>query len=68
MALLLIAGGGTFSVTSLSHPQQAQSVRAAAAVNDLQILDKNEQAMQQMDQLLDDDAPADNSTAPSPQS
>lgn len=61
MALLLIAGGGTVGVTTWQH---AQRVPASATVNDLQILDRNEQALQQMDQLLDDDAPADNSSAP----
>ena len=61
MALLLIAGGGTVGITTWQH---AQRVPASATVNDLQILDKNEQALQQMDQLLDDDAPSDNSSAP----
>jgi hypothetical protein len=53
MALLLIAGGGTVGVTTY---QRAQPVQASATVNDLQILDKNEQALQQMDQLLQDAA------------
>ena len=40
----------------------------SAAVNDLQILDKNQQALQQVDQLLQDEAPADTGTsAPQPQ-
>ena len=64
MALLLIAGGGGVGVFT-SHPR---AVQASATVNDLQILDKNEQALQQMDQLLDDSAPADNSGAVPPQS
>jgi len=62
MALLLIAGGGGVGIF---HPR---TVQASATVNDLQILDKNEQALQQMDQLLDDSAPADNSGAVPPQS
>jgi hypothetical protein len=66
MALLLIAGGGSIGMYSYphSHPQQVQ---ASAAVNDLKILDSNEQALQQMDQLLQDDTQADNTAAP-PQS
>jgi hypothetical protein len=35
----------------------------SAAVQDLQILDKNDQALQTMDQLLQDDAAADDSTS-----
>jgi anti-sigma factor RsiW len=61
MALLLIAGGGTVGITAWPH---SQPVHASATVNDLQILDKNQQALQQMDQLLQDDAPADNTSAP----
>ena len=60
MALLLIAGGGTFGVTSFQ--QRTQPVQASATVNDLQILDKNEQALQQMDQLLQDAANTDTDT------
>ena len=59
MALLLIAGGGSITVSTLYH-QTAQA--ESAPVKDLQILDKNEQALQQVDQLLDDDStPADGS-------
>jgi anti-sigma factor RsiW len=65
MALLLIAGGGTVGITTFQHPQAAHM---SAAVNDLQILDKNQQALQQVDQLLQDDAPADTGVgAPQPQ-
>jgi hypothetical protein len=40
-------------------------VAASATVNDLNILDKNVQAEQQMDQLLDDSTPsADDGAAP----
>ena len=67
MALLLIAGGGSFSIANYSHTQPAQVAPMSAAVNDLQILDKNEQALQQVDQLLQEDAPAD-STGATPQS
>lgn len=50
--VLLLGGGGFVGVTTLTH-QEPQA--ASAAVNDLQILDKNDQAIQQMDQLLQDD-------------
>jgi anti-sigma factor RsiW len=63
MALLLIVGGGSFGVSNLPHSRPAH-VQASAVVNDLQILDKNEQAMQQMDQVLQDDAPAVNTGTP----
>ena len=54
--LLLIAGGGTVGMTTFQHP--AQPAQVSAAVTDLQLLDKNEQALQQVDQLLQDAAPA----------
>ena len=58
MALLLIAGGGTVGITAFQqHPPSRFT--SSATVNDLQILDKNEQALQQVDQLLQDAAPAD---------
>jgi len=62
MALVLVVGGGTFAdLSTFSHPH----VEASAAVQDLQILDKNDQALQTMDQLLQDDSVADdNTTAP----
>jgi anti-sigma factor RsiW len=65
LALVLIVGGGGFGIATYQpHP-----VEASATVHDLQLLDKNEQALQQMDQLLQDDAPADtNYVAAPPQS
>lgn len=63
MALLLVVGGGAIGLSTFSHP-----VQPSAIVNDLQILDKNEQALQQMDQLLQDDDPTDGNDAPPPQS
>ena len=58
LSLALIVGGG-----SLMMPTTAtQPVKASAAVQDLQILDKNEQAFRQMDALQQDD---DNSPSPS---
>jgi anti-sigma factor RsiW len=62
MALLLIAGGGGLSFSTFSHPQKAT---VSATVNDLQILDKNEQALQQVDQMLQDDDPADDNNGTS---
>ena len=66
MALLLIAGGGTFGITDLP-PASTQAAPMSATVNDLQILDKNEQALQQVDQVLQDERAAD-STDTTPQS
>ncbi|HWB32948.1 MAG TPA: hypothetical protein VG714_07240 [Acidobacteriaceae bacterium] len=54
MALLLIAGGGGITISSLSHPTKA--VQISAPVEDLQIYERNEQALQQVDQLLQDTA------------
>jgi anti-sigma factor RsiW len=65
MALLLIVGGGTVGITAFPH-SQSQPVHAAATVNDLQILDKNQEALQQFDQMLQE-VPADDSDTP-PQS
>jgi hypothetical protein len=63
LALALIVGGGTIANLSSSGRSTPQT---SATVQDLQILDKNDQAMQAMDQLLQDEGPADdNSTAPS---
>jgi hypothetical protein len=59
---LLLAGGGTFAGRYVG---QGTAPQASATVNDLKILDNNATALQQMDQLLDDQAPAsDDSTAP----
>ena len=62
MAIVLLAGGGSIGITTLLRPTQAS---VSATVNDLQILDNNEQALQQEDQLLQDDNPSDNDTPPS---
>ncbi len=64
MALLLIAGGGSVGIATFQH---SRPVVASAVVNDLQLLDKNEQTLQQVDQLLQD-APAASSGAALPQS
>jgi hypothetical protein len=61
LALILLVGGGTFANLSgigRSRPQ------TSATVQDLQLLDKNDQALQAMDQLLLDAGSADD-TPPS---
>jgi hypothetical protein len=61
LALILVVGGGTFAgVSGLLHPEPQTS----ATVQDLQILDKNDQALQTMDQLMQDAVSADDSTTP----
>ena len=66
MALLLIAGGSGITLSTLSRP--AAPVAVSAPVKDLQILDKNEQALQQVDQLLQDTAAQGDSDVATPQS
>ena len=61
---IMLGGGGYASFLSGNHPSGAPAI--SATVNDLQILDKNEQALQQMDQLLQDDDSADDSGAHAP--
>ena len=61
LALVLVVGGGTFAdVSGFLHSKP----QASAAVQDLQILDKNDQALQTMDQLLQDVGTADDPNAP----
>jgi hypothetical protein len=61
LALALIVGGGTFAnFSGFGHA----TPQASAAVQDLQILDRNDQALQAMDQLLQDDGPADDTGTP----
>lgn len=58
LALALLAGGGSYLGVSSMHAGTAVP-EASATVNDLQILDRNEQALQQLDELQqDEDAPA----------
>ena len=64
LALVIIAGGGTAADLSL---HSSAPVQASATINDLQILDNNAQAIQTMDQLMQDDASSDDSATP-PQS
>ena len=52
LGLMLLLGGGTLATLhSFGTPHQPT---ASATVNDLRIMDNNAQALQQMDQLLDD--------------
>jgi hypothetical protein len=56
LAILLLAGGGSYAGFNALHPRQPQ---VSAAVEDLQSLDKNDQTIAAMDQLLDDGSVAD---------
>lgn len=49
---LLVAGGAFADLSGFPHPAKTQ---VSATVNDLQILDKNDQAIQEMSLLLQDD-------------
>jgi hypothetical protein len=61
LALILVIGGGTFAnLSGLGHSVPQTS----ATVQDLQILDKNDQAMQTMDQLLQDDGSGEDAATP----
>jgi len=65
-ALLLAIGGGT--AATLSHMLHPAPVQVSATVEDLQILDRNDQAIQTMDQLLQDDGPTDDNGNAQPSS
>ncbi len=58
LAALLIMGGGAFAGLSTVANHRG-GTQVSAAVDDLQILDKNDQVFQQMDQLLQDDPASD---------
>ncbi len=65
LAILLLAGAGTaFNLAGLS----SRPIQTSATVNDLQILDRNEQAFQTMDQLLQDDNSQDRGISSQPAS
>jgi hypothetical protein len=55
LALVILLGGGTAANISVRRTV----AKPSATVNDLQILDKNAQALQTMDQLLQDDNSSD---------
>ena len=62
LALALVVGGGSGWLSL--HEHQKASASASATLNDLKILDNNAQALQQMDQLLDDGSSDDEDTQP----
>ncbi|MEO8736540.1 MAG: hypothetical protein ABI380_08365 [Edaphobacter sp.] len=65
LALVLLAAGGTFA--DLSGFPHSDKTSVSATVNDLQILDKNDQALQTMSLLLQDDGST-NDSVPAPPS
>jgi len=66
LALVLLVAGGTFAdLSGFPYPDKAP---VSATVNDLQILDKNDQALQTMSLLLQDDGSVTDSIAAPPQS
>lgn len=66
LGLILLVGGGT--VADLSGFHLFGTPKVSATVNDLQILDKNVQALQTMDQLLQDDNSGDDGVQSPPSS
>jgi hypothetical protein len=67
LALILLIGGGT-TIANLSDFSSHPSIEASATVQDLQILDRNDQALQTMDQLVQDDSSVDDGTTSPPSS
>ena len=64
LALVLLVGGGT--AADISGVFRPRPVQASAAIKDLQILDRNDQAIQTMDQLLqEENSPDDTGATPS---
>jgi anti-sigma factor RsiW len=59
LALVLVVGGGTFANFEIQSARR----EASAAITDLQVFDKNDQALQTMDLLIQDEASADDTTA-----
>ena len=66
LALVLAIGGG--AAASLSHMAHPAPVQVSATVEDLQILDRDDQAIQTMDQLLQDDGTSDDNANAQPAS
>jgi hypothetical protein len=62
LALVLVCGGGSLAFLPTGHPP----VTASATVTDLQVLDRNEQAFQQMDELQQNDDSAAQPTQDAP--
>jgi hypothetical protein len=65
LALVLVVTGGTIADISVTHHARTE---ASATINDLQILDNNEQAIQTMDELLQDDNSGDDGVTSPPTS
>jgi hypothetical protein len=63
LALVLLIGGGT--VVNFANFSPSGKTEVSATIEDLQILDKNEQALQTMDQLLQEDNSTDDSPSTS---
>lgn len=66
LALVLLIAGGTLA--DLSGFPDSSHAQVSATVNDLQILDKNDQALQTMGLLLQDDGSTDNGVTTPPSS
>lgn len=64
LGMALLIGGGGLGITTLTHTVRA---RSSATVNDLQIFDRNAQALQQVDQILQEDAQDDAGQQTEPQ-
>lgn len=65
MVLMLMLGGGGYA--SFENANRAsEPTQISATLNDLQTLDKNEQTLQQMDQLLQDEDSGDDSGVNAP--
>ena len=60
LALALLIGGGTFA--DLAHVHSS-GTETSPTVTDLQVLDRNDQALQTMDQLFQDEGTADDASA-----
>jgi len=66
LAVAFLVAGGTFAdLSGFPHPAKTQ---VSATVNDLQILDNNDQALQTMNLLLQDDGSSNDNSAPPPSS
>jgi len=66
LALVLVVGGGStvLQVRGGNHPAIPVNSASSATVNDLKVLDNNDQAEQQMGQLLDESGSEDGDTPP----
>ena len=62
LGFAMLIGGGT--IAGIYETQTPMVSQASPAVNDLKIMDNNTQALQQMDQLLDDSASSGDDNAP----